>query len=106
MEAGVGAVDTHGDDTIVRQPLVFDRLHVGFAVQFHAEHGFVVHSSDNPVAGLVPIHPAGVVDARRGSLIDEIGSGKGVVVMAQGEVADSPLFLRNLLALGGALRRQ
>ena len=39
----IGVVDTNGDDAVVGQPAVADGFLVAFAVQLHAEGGFVVH---------------------------------------------------------------
>ena len=102
---GVGGrvVDAEGDDAVVGQPAVVHSLQVALAVQFHAEDGFVVHSADDPVAGLVPVHLVGVVDAGRGGLIDAVDGREGVVVVAQGEVAEALFRFGAAAEAGGAV---
>ena len=84
-----------------------DCFDVGFAVEFHAEDSFVVHSADNPIAGLVVIAVefAGIVDARRCGLIDAVFGGEFVVVVAERKVAHALVVVVFALAAqsGGAV---
>ncbi len=106
LPKGFRVVNAQGDDAIVGEPAVLDRFHVALAVQFHSEDGLVVHGADDPVAGLFPVHLAGVVDAGRGGLVDAVDCREGVVVVAQREVADALFLLGKLVALCFALAAQ
>ena len=100
---GVRVVDGEGDDAVVGEPAVVDGFHIAFAVEFHAENGFVVHGADNPVAGAVAVHHAGVIDARRRRLIDAVSGGESVLVVAQRKIADALLRIGSRAAFGVAL---
>ena len=103
---GVWVVEGHGDDSVVGEPAVLDGFHVALAVQLDTEDLFIVHGPDNPVAVAVEPDPGGVIDPRRSSLIDAVGRGHRVVVMAKGEVADALLVQGEQGALGALLAPQ
>ena len=100
---GVRVVDGEGDDAVVGEPAVVDGFHIAFAVEFHAENGFVVHSADNPVAGAVAVHHAGVIDAGRSGLVDAVSGGESGLVVAEGKIADALLRIGSRAAFGVAL---
>ena len=102
----VGVVHAEGDDAVVGEPFVLDGLHIALAVELDAEGCFVVHRADDPIGGLVPVHLGRVVDARGGGLVDAIGCGEGVVVVAEGEVAEALFVGRERDVLGVLLPAQ
>ena len=95
-------VDAQRDDAVIRKPAVLHSLSVALAIEFHAEHRLVVHSSDHIVVGLAGACLSGVIDARGSRLIDAVSCGEGGVVVAEGKVADALFGIGEDAALGAA----